>query len=101
MKGQRNSENLYEVVECFEMRCLEAAEGNREETRPSLVCHPDFSHRELFKEKTKLLQKLQILLTYGSSKATSNTDFRQSREPFGGFLCQQDKRLCKGHWDYW
>jgi hypothetical protein len=29
-----------------------AAEGDREETRPSLVCHPDVSYRELLKEKT-------------------------------------------------
>ena len=29
-----------------------AAEGDREEIRPSLVCHPDVSHRELLNGKT-------------------------------------------------
>jgi hypothetical protein len=82
MKGQRNSENLYEVVECFEMRCLEAAEGNRKETRPSLVCHPDFSHRELLKVASKTLNFVDIWKLQSDIKhqfqAISGTEWRLS-----------------------
>ena len=56
-----------------------AAEGDREDTRPSLVCHPDVSHRELLKERLNCVKNFKFCW-HGSSKATSNTNFRQSRD---------------------